>query len=91
MQFRYVWQLNGEQVILKDVLFDPNLRKNLLSVPSLSNQKVEVSFMNKHCELLLDGAVIGRASLNTDNVYLLSITAYSGTALAALSKLSMNL
>jgi len=58
--------------MLQDVLYVPKLHRNLLSVPQISKQGIEVRFQGDHCWILCNpDTLIGEGRLQ-DNLYLLS-------------------
>jgi hypothetical protein len=66
-------ELNNSFVLrLKEVLYVPSLRKNLISVSKLDDDEIDCHFGNGKCKILVDNECVGLA-FRQDKLYLLSL------------------
>ena len=63
----------GVEVKIKDVLYVPELRENLLSVPKLTNAEINVQFSRNNATLIKDATLIATAPLN-NGLYEIDVT-----------------
>nr|XP_029716000.1 uncharacterized protein LOC115259515 [Aedes albopictus] len=70
---------SGTQVTIKDVLYVPDLRANLISVKKLASADIKVTFGKSSATMELDGEVIGVCPLRGD-FYELNVSYAYGSA-----------
>jgi hypothetical protein len=63
---------NGFVLSLKEVLYVPSLRKNLISVSKLNDDEIDYHFGNGKCKILVNNECVGLA-FRQDKLYLLSL------------------
>jgi hypothetical protein len=62
---------NGFVMLLRDVLYVPSLRRNLISVSRLDDQHIRYHFGDRQCVIQFDNKDVGLA-IRRDMLYLLS-------------------
>jgi hypothetical protein len=63
---------NGFVLRLKEVFYDPSLRKNLISVLKLDDDEIDCYFGDGKCKILVNNKYVGFA-FRQDKLYLLSL------------------
>ena len=63
---------NGFVLRLKEVLYVPSLRRNLISVSKLDDDGIDCHFGDGKCKILVDNKCVGLA-FRQDKLYLLSL------------------
>ena len=63
---------NGFVLRLKEVLYVPSLRRNLISVSKLDDDGIDCHFGGGKCKILVDNKCVGLA-FRQDELYLLSL------------------
>ena len=72
-------ELNDSFVLkLTDVLYVPSLRRNLISVSRLDDDRFDCHFSNGQCKIMFNHKCVGLA-FRQDELYLLSLYEYANT------------
>jgi hypothetical protein len=63
---------NGFVLRLKEIFYVPSLRRNLISVSKLDDDRIDCHFGNGKCKILVNNECVGLA-FRQDKLYLLSL------------------